>query len=218
MDSFPSYSRSERIADYCVHALGVAAGLIGAVVLIAIAVGQDDTLLVPAVVIYSVGLTAMLGFSALYNIAPSEPRKALFQRLDHAAIFVMIAGSYTPFALNALGGVWGYCLLTFVWLVALNGAILKYFAPHRLAKISTCLYLLLGWSGLAAIGPLVEALSFGAIVLLAVGGGLYSIGAAFHHWERLPFQNAIWHGFVLAAAACHYSAILGGVVLNGGIV
>jgi hemolysin III len=214
---YPSYSRGERIADNCIHALGVSVGLIGAVVLAVAATRQDNALLIPGVLLYGLGLIAMLGFSALYNITRPSPRKALFRRLDHAAIFVMIAGSYTPFALNGLGGAWGHGLLAFVWLVALAGAALKLFAPRRVRRFSTALYLLLGWSGLVALEPLFGALPMPALFLLATGGALYSLGVVFHHWQRLPYQNAIWHGLVLAAAGCHYGAILGGVVLAGGV-
>ena len=212
---YPSYSRGERIADNCIHALGVSAGLVGAVVLAVAATRQDNALLVPGVLLYGLGLIAMLGFSALYNITKPSPRKGLFRRLDHAAIFVMIAGSYTPFALNGLGGAWGHGLLAFVWVVALAGTALKLFVPRRVRRFSTALYLLLGWSGVVALEPLFGNLPVPAIVLLATGGALYSLGVVFHHWQRLPYQNAIWHGLVLAAAGCHYGAILGGVVLAG---
>ena len=91
---------------------------------------------------------------------------------------------------------------------------MKFWAPRRLQRVSTALYLLLSWSGLVALQSLVEVLSTPALILLMTGGGLYTLGVAFFHWERMPYQNAIWHGFVLAAAACHYGAILGGVVLG----
>ena len=216
MGPFPSYSRGERIADNCIHGIGVSAGLIGAVAIVAAAVRQENALLIPGAVAYGLGLIAMLGCSALYNITPPGRLKARFQRFDHAAIFVMIAGSYTPFTLNGMAGGWGLGLLAFVWLVALGGAAVKLFAPRRLRRISTAVYLLLGWCGLVALEPLFGSLPTAAMVLLASGGLLYSLGILFHHWQRLPYQNAVWHGFVLAAAGCHYGAILGGVVLAGG--
>ncbi len=215
MGPFPSYSRGERIADNCIHGIGVSAGLIGAVIIVVAAAQQDNALLIPGAVAYGLGLIAMLGCSALYNITPPGRRKALYQRLDHAAIFVMIAGSYTPFTLNGMAGGWGPGLLAFVWLVALGGAAVKLFAPRRLRRISTAVYLLLGWCGLVALKPLFGGLPTAAIALLVSGGVLYSLGSLFHHWQRLPYQNAIWHGLVLAAASCHYGAILGGVVLTG---
>ncbi len=217
MDDFPSYNRAEQIADNCIHVLGVTAGLVGAVILSVIATQQGNHLLTVTILVYGVGLIVMLGASALYNVTKPSPRKALFRRLDHAAIFVMIAGSYTPFALNGLGGMWGHRLMAFVWSVALIGAALKLWAPHLLRSgVSTTLYLLLGWCGIAAFEPLFGALPMSALIFLATGGTLYSFGAAFYHMQRLPFNNAIWHGFVLAAAMCHYGAILSGVVLNDG--
>lgn len=214
VEAFPSYSRGEKIADNCIHALGVSGGFVGGVVLVGVAANQGTALLVPGVLVYSLGLIAMLAFSALYNITNPSPLKALYRRFDHAAIFVMIAGSYTPFALITPGYPWGHGLLAFVWLIAITGAVLKLWAPHRLQRVSTALYLLLGWSGLVALQPLVEGLSTAALVLLATGGVIYTVGVAFHHWERLPYQNTIWHGLVIGAAACHYGAILRGVVLN----
>ena len=168
MSPFPSYSRGEVIADNCIHGVGVAAGLIAALVLIAMATGREGALLIVGVALYGAGFLAMLGCSALYNIVPPSPLKALFQRFDHAAIFIMIAGSYTPFTLNRIGGDWGLGLLAFVWSVALAGAAVTLFAPHRLRRISTLLYLLLGWSILAALDSLIAALSKPAIVLLVI--------------------------------------------------
>ena len=156
MNCFPSYSRGERVADTCVHVVGVGAGLIGTeVLLVAAAQQQDNFLLILGVLLYGFGLLAMLGVSALYNTTVPSSRKALFRRLDHATIFVMIAGSYTPFALNSLGDARSHGLLVFVWLAALTGTALKLRAPQRLRSgFSTALYLLLGWSGLLVFKPL----------------------------------------------------------------
>lgn len=179
METFPLYSRGERIADNCIHALGVSTGLIAAVVLVGVAANQDTALLIPSVLVYGLGLIAMLGFSALYNFTKPSPRKAPYWRFDHAAIFAMIAGSYTPFALITLDSPWGHGFLAFVWLVAIVGAAMKFWAPRRLQRVSTALYLLLGWSGLVALQSLVEVLSTPALILLVTGGGLYTLGVAF---------------------------------------
>jgi hemolysin III len=126
----------------------------------------------------------------------------------------MIAGTYTPFSLVVIGGSWGWGLLAFVWTAALAGMALKLLCPHRFERLSILVYLLMGWSILVAIEPLLAGISRTGLVLLVTGGVLYSIGVVFHMWNRLPFQNAIWHGFVLAAAACHYAAIMHEVVPN----
>ena len=150
----------------------------------------------------------MLGCSALYNLASDRPRKALWRRLDHAAIFVMIAGTYTPFAVVAIGGAWGTGLLVFVWTVAAAGVVLKLLDPGRFETLSIAAYLSLGWTIIVAIDHLIAAVSLRAFVLLAAAGFLYSAGVLFYRWHRLPYQRAIWHGFVLTAAACQYFAIL----------
>jgi hemolysin III len=168
--------------------------------------------LLAALSAYAAGLMAMLACSALYNLTAAGPLKRLFRRFDHAAIFAAIAGTYTPFALVAIGGAWGAGLLAFVWTVASAGIAVELLGLRRPNWLMTAAYLLLGWTILAALGPLSAAVSPAGLTLLATGGVLYSVGVAFHLWRSLPFQNAIWHGFVLAAAACHYAAVLREVV------
>jgi hemolysin III len=208
----PNYRRGERIADRCVHYAGLVAGPVGAVVLIVAAAERERALTIVSVAIYGVGLLGMLGASALYNLAEPSRRKEWFRRLDHAAIFLMIAGSYTPFTLVRMGGGWGHGIAIFVWLVAVTGIALKLLYPHRIERLSILLYLALGWAILVAIGPLFDAVPLPAIVMLGIGGLLYSIGVVFHLWHRLPYHNAIWHGFVLAATGCQWVAVLDGVV------
>ena len=210
---FSWYSRGERLADGSIHVVGVGVGLIAVAVLATTAAGQSNALLGPGIAAYCLGLLAMLIASALYNMAEPSPRKAFLRRLDQAAIFVMIAGSYTPFTLIALGDVWSFALLATIWLVALGGAALKLLAPRPRERFSTALYLLLGWSGLIVFEPLLGALPSSAFLLLLAGGTLYSLGLIFHRWKSLPYHKAVWHAFVLAAASCHYGAILFGIVL-----
>ncbi len=209
---FPVYSRAERRADAAVHVVGLALGLAGCVGLAAAALARPDAgpRLLAGLGPYAAGLLAMLACSALYNLAGDEPpaRKRLLRRLDHAAIFLMIAGTYTPFALVAIGGAWGAGLLASVWAVAAAGIAAELLGVRRSERLSVAAYLLLGWSVLPALGPLAAAVSPSGVALLAAGGVLYSVGAGFHLWRGLPFQNAVWHGFVLAAAACHYAAVL----------
>ena len=214
-DLHPQYSRPERIADAVVHGLGVVFGLAACVFLAIAVLPTHDALLWLAVGFYGTGLLAMLTCSALYNLCGPGRWKGVFRRLDHAAIFVMIAGTYTPFTLISIGGAWGYGLLAFVWTVALGGVALKLGWPLRFDRLSVAAYLLLGWSIVVALDPLLGAVSAAGVALLGLGGLLYSLGVVFHLWQRLPYQNAIWHAFVLAAAACHFSAVLGEVALAG---
>jgi hemolysin III len=201
-------SSSEWRVDAMVHVAGLICGLAACITLAIVALPVEDPTVLLSLAIYGAALLAMLGCSALYNIAADGRRKALWRRLDHAAIFVMIAGTYTPFAGIAIGGAWGTGLLVFVWTVAAAGVVLKLLDPGRFETLSIAAYLSLGWTILVAIDHLITAVSLRALVLLAAGGILYSAGVLFYRWHRLPYQRAIWHGFVLAAAACQYFAIL----------
>jgi hemolysin III len=158
--------------------------------------------------LYAAGLLAMLGCSALYNLAGEARRRALLRRLDHSAIFGMIAGTYTPVAGIGIGGVWGWGLLGAVWTGAAGGAALKLLAPARFERASILAYLALGWAGVVALDPLRAALPVRDLLLLAGGGALYSLGVLVHLATRLRYHNVLWHAFVVAAAACHYVVIL----------
>lgn len=205
---YSHYTPAERRADAVVHTLGLALGLAACVGLVA-ALPRANLPHVVGLGLYAVGLMSMLGCSALYNNLPSEsPRKALLYRFDHAAIFLMIAGTYTPIALLAIGGAWGAGMLAFVWMVAGGGMALEPFGLRRCEDPMIALYLLLGWTVLVGLNPLLATIPPSGLALLAAGSVLYSLGVVFHLWERLPYQNVIWHGFVLAAATCHYAAIL----------
>jgi hemolysin III len=201
-------SRSEWRADMVVHLVGVTLGVAACAVLGVAAWPKEDAATRLSLAVYGIGLLGMLGCSALYNIAGDGPRRARWRRLDHAAIFVMIAGTYTPFLAIAIGGGWGTGLLIFVWTSAAAGVMLKVLRPGWLEALSIAAYLLLGWTILVATDRLIAVISLRAFVLLAAGGILYTIGVLFYQWDRLPYQKAIWHGFVLAAATCHYFAVL----------
>jgi len=202
------YDRVELIADGAVHAIGVSLGLIGAVVIVVMAAQSGAATDIPSIVIYAVGLLAMLGFSAAYNMWPISPVKWVLRRFDHSAIYLMIAGTYTPFVGQLKDGVASAGLLLGVWLTAIVGVALKLLLPGRFDRMAIALYLILGWSCVVAYGPISAALPNASLWLLVAGGVLYSIGVIFHAWRKLRFHNAIWHGFVLAAACCHYSAVL----------
>jgi hemolysin III len=205
-------SRREFVADGIVHAIGVIAGMIGAIVLIVLAALHHTYIEVIAVSIYAAGMIAMFSLSALYNLARKSRYREIFQRLDHSGIFLMIAGTYTAFTTLMLKGDWAVYLTAIVWSVALFGIVIKLLWPKRLEGVTTGLYIALGWVGIIALEPILTSLGVAAIVLLGAGGALYCIGVIFHLWERLPYQNAIWHGFVLVAAGMHYGAVLTALV------
>jgi hemolysin III len=188
--------------------LGVVCGVAASAVLSAAALSRGDPRIVIGVGAYVAGLCAMLGCSFLYRAATEPRRRQFFRRLDHAAIFAMIAGSATPFAL-ARGGTRGAVVAAALWAVAGLGIAFKLRFPIGTVRRSALFYLVLGWGSLSAVGP---AVSGETVIQIAAGGAFYSAGVLFLLWRRLPYRLAIWHGFVLAGAACHYLAILNGVV------
>lgn len=203
-----NYDRTEILADGVVHAIGVGAGLIAAIVLVAVACYFASPTDIVAVSIYAAGLIAMLGFSATYNLFPISRWKWILRRIDHSAIYILIAATYTPFLAQMKLSPISIALMVGVWSVAAIGVVLKLFFPGRFDRLSIGLYLAMGWSGVVAYDAIVDTLPSMTLWLIAAGGLLYTAGVIFHVWERLRFQNAIWHGFVLLAASCHYVAVL----------
>ena len=206
-----NYDRSEIFADGIVHVLGVIIAIGGAAVLIVIAVHAGNITRLAAVSIYLAGFLAMFLLSAVYNLWPVSPVKWWLRRLDHSAIYLLIAATYTAFMLPMYGALPATTLAA-VWSAALAGITLKLFWPGRFDKMAIALCLTMGWSGVLTIGPVSAVLAPVTLFLIAVGGALYSVGVVFHLWNSLRFQNAIWHGFVLAAAACHYVAVVTSLV------
>jgi hemolysin III len=207
-----TYTRAEIIADGVVHAVGVLFGLAGAIALIILTFEASRGVQIAATLVYIAALLAALWLSAAYNMWPVSPVKWLLRRFDHAAIYLLIAGTYTPFLLH-MKGTTSLGLLIGVWTIAIVGIATKLFLPGRFDRLSVGLYLLLGWSGVIAYDTIFAALSGTTLALLAAGGALYTVGVIFHAWHSLRFQNAIWHAFVLAAALCHYFAVLNTMAL-----
>jgi len=201
------YDRAEIIADGVVHAIGVCLGLVGAVTIVVIAVWMERIEVTP-ILIYVIGFITMLALSAAYNMWPVSPAKWVLRRFDHSAIYLLIAGTYTPFLVQMKNVLASVGLGVGVWLSAVIGIALKLALPGRFDRLAVVLFLMLGWSGVIAYDSLASALPSASLSLLAIGGILYSVGALFHVWRGLRFQNAIWHGFVLLAASCHYAAVL----------
>ena len=208
---FPTYSVGERRADAFIHVLGVSASIAGALTLMVMAAGALPSAgSVASLAIYSAGMMAVFGFSAAYHLVTWPPAKAVLRRFDHAAIYLAIAATYTPFA-AVMGGAAGYGLLALVWSVAAFGVVMKLRFPKRLVRTSYVLYLAQGWAVVLALGPLAAAVSDRVLILLGIGGVLYTVGVVFHLWNGLRYHNAVWHGFVLVAAGCHYAAVMSAV-------
>lgn len=201
------YDRAEIIADGTVHAIGVCLGLIGAITIVVIAFNLQRIEVTP-ILIYVIGLVTMLALSAAYNMWPVSPAKWVLRRLDHSAIYLLIAGTYTPFLAQMKSVVASAGLGVGVWLSAAIGMALKLALPGRFDRLAVVLCLLLGWSGVIAYDAFASVLPSASVWLLAIGGILYSVGTLFHVWRDLRFHNAIWHCFVLLAASCHYWAVL----------
>ena len=206
--AFPSYTLRERVADGCIHIVGVTASLVALTALLIIGVKSQTMLWAISLSIYGLAMVATFSCSAGYHLIGRPKLKEVFRRLDHAAIFLMIAATYTPFILIKMQTPWGFGLLAVVWTMAAIGIAIKLVAPGFLDGLSTALYLVQGWAVIAAWEPLMSALPGVALTLLTIGGVLYTVGVVFHLWERLPYQNAIWHGFVLSAASCHFAAVI----------
>ena len=201
------YDRAEITADAVIHGVGLILGAVGVAVLIVFAARSPGNGDLPVAVVYAAGLLAMLGFSAAYNLWPASRIKWVLRRFDHSAIYLLIAATYTPFMAQVKNGPVASAMLAIVWTVAAIGMVMKLTLPGRFDRLSTVLYLLLGWSGVM-MRDVIAALPAATLWLLGAGGLLYTLGVIFHLWSSLRFQNAIWHAFVVFAAACHYSAVL----------
>lgn len=201
-----------KYADLIVHLSGLALALFGGGILLGLSVGFGDLGQTAAIGVYAGGLLLMLAFSTAYNFATGRWQQWL-RRLDHAGIFLMIAASYTPFTTQNLTGWWSIGMTTAVWTIAAVGAVCKLALPGLDRRAWVGLYLALGWIVLVALKPMIEGLSWPALLLLALGGVAYSTGVIFYLMKRLKFRRAIWHGHVIGGAALHYVAVLLGVVL-----
>ena len=201
------YSEIEERVNIISHGIGFIASIVGAVLLLIKSYHIDDPKHLLSYIIYSIGLITLFGASTLYHSTQNLRWRRRFNVFDHAAIFLMIAGSYTPFTLISLNGALGWSIFGIVWSVAFIGVVLKLFFTGRYKKLSTLMYILMGWMILFFISPLTAALPTPALVLLIVGGVLYSTGAVFFSLEKIKFNHAIFHFFVLAGSVTHFLSI-----------
>jgi len=204
------YSLRETLADASVHALGLAAGITAATLLVAHVVRTHEVTEIAATGIYAGFAVFALMASAAYHLLPWDQTRPMFHRIDHAAIYLKIAGTYTPLVV-LIGSAFAYVVLAAVWAVALLGAVAKLSFWRTDARGSLALYLAMGWASVLLIYPMWRTLPGTTLVLIVVGGGLYTLGTVFYAMPKLRFQNAIWHGFVLAASACFFGAVAVGL-------
>jgi hemolysin III len=203
-----AYSIAELVADAAVHIVGLVGAIAAGSILLVLALLHTAPEAFPALLVYVATLVVVLGVSLAYNLYPVSPTKHYLARLDQAAIFLFIAGTYTPF-LAVLGGTpTATVMMSLVWGASLVGVALKLIVPERFGRIAILLYLAIGWSGVLVFQSLGQALPASTLWLLLAGGVTYSAGIIFHLWEKLRFQNALWHVFVVAGASLHLWAVI----------
>jgi hemolysin III len=205
-----TYSVGEEVAHALTHGLGLVASVGGLVTLVAAAWLRGDTWHIVGCSIFGATLVLLYAASTLYHGARSPRVKRFFRRLDHAAIFLLIAGTYTPFTLVSLRGGWGWTLLVIVWGLAILGIVLEVAGHTR--RFSLALHLAMGWLGVIAAEPLVRSLHPDGLLLLALGGAAYTLGVVFYIWRRLPYNHAVWHLFVMVGSLCHFACVLDYVI------
>ena len=201
-------SVGEEIANAVSHGVGLLLAMIGALVLVAGAIQRGGVAEIAGASIF--GATMVLAYltSTLYHALPMNRAKRVFRTLDHGAIFLLIAGTYTPFTLGPLRGIWGWTLLGLVWTLALAGIVFKAVGGVRYPKFSTPLYIAMGWLVIVAMKPLRLNLPLSGFYWLLAGGIAYTVGVAFFAPKRLRYSHFVWHLFVLAGSACHFAAVL----------
>lgn len=208
----PGYTLGEEIAHAVTHGVGLLLSIAGLAVLVVRASVRGDAWHVIGCAVFGVTLVLLYAASTLYHSIRHERAKRVLRKLDWSAIFLLIAGSYTPFTLVSLRGGWGWTLLALVWGLAILGIVLQVAIPTRVRRISVAIYLAMGWLVVIAIEPLFRSLHPEGLMLLILGGLAYTLGLAFYGWRRLPYNHAVWHIFVLAGSACHFSCVLGYVI------
>jgi len=202
------YSLAEEIASSATHGLGVALSLTALIILTTLAARSGDPWRIVSFSIYGSTLIMMYLSSVLYHSFQDPGIKRVFRYLDHSSIYLLIAGTYTPFTMISLRGTWGWTLFGLIWGLAAFGLLMTVLRVGRSRVLASLVYIGMGWLVVVAIKPLLEAVPPGGIAWLVAGGLFYTLGVVFYVWKRLPFNHAIWHLFVLGGSVCHFFAIL----------
>jgi len=202
-----TYTAAEELAHSVTHGAGLLMAIAALVLMVVYAAQKGSAIHVVSCTVYGVTLVVLYASSTLYHALPPGRGKRVFGILDHAAIFLLIAGTYTPFALVTLSGSWGWSLFGVIWGLALGGIVLEAVSRGRVRRIQLLLYLLMGWGIVGVARPLLRELAPAGLVLLMAGGLAYTLGVIFFVWKR-PFHHAVWHVFVLAGSICHFFAVL----------
>jgi channel protein, hemolysin III family len=204
----PKHSLAEELANCLTHGFGLVLSIAGLVVLIVLASIHGTTIHIVCCCIYGLSLVTLYAASTLYHGCRRPERKHFYRTIDHAAIFVLIAGTYTPFTLINLWSNWGRLLFVSVWTIAILGMIFKVFFTGRFEIVSTGLYIVTGWLAIFAVKPILAEIPSGGIILILMGGFFYTMGVFFYASKRLRYSHAIWHVMVLTGSVCHYIAVM----------
>jgi len=213
--AFPRYSFGDELASSIIHGIGIVLSIAGLATLVAFAALHGNALEVVACAVFGTSLVLLYTASTLYHSIPAVAAKPVLRTFDHIAIYLLIAGTYTPFTLIAMPGRWGWTLFTAVWSLAVAGIILEMGWFKRYHKLAVLLYVGMGWIGMLAYEPLSAHLQVGGMWLLLGGGVAYTAGVPFYLWRRLPYHHALWHAFVLTGSVLHFLAVLLYVIPNG---
>lgn len=204
---------SEELANSLTHGLGLTLSIAGFLVLVVLAAMRGSAWRIVGCAVYGFTLICLYATSTLYHSTRSRRLKRILRVCDHSAIYLLIAGTYTPFLLVNLRGSWGWSLFAVIWSLAMAGILFKVWFVEHLAILSTAVYLMMGWLALLAIKPMLLTVPLSGLIWLVAGGVLYTVGVVFFAWNKIPYNHAIWHGFVLAGSTCHYFAVLCAVIL-----
>lgn len=202
----------EEVLNALTHGVGVVASAAGGATLVTLAALSGDVWRLASAVVYGLSLLLLYTASTLYHGVRHQLARARLQVLDHCAIFVLIAGTYTPFTLVGLRGPWGWSLFGVIWTLAAAGVVFKLFCTGRYPRLSTAIYVGMGWLAVVAVRPMLQALSLSTLSWIVAGGLAYTAGVFFFVSRRIPYAHAVWHLFVLAGSACHFVAVLSQVL------
>ncbi len=208
-----SHLSSEELANSLTHGVGLALSIAGFIVLVVLAAMRGSAWRIVSCAVYGTTLICLYTASTLYHGIPSRRLKRILKVCDHSAIYLLIAGTYTPFLLVNLRGSWGWSLFAVIWGLTMAGILFKVWFVGHFSVFSTAVYLLMGWLALVAVKPMLLRVPRSGLLWLLAGGVLCTVGVVFYAWKKVPYNHAIWHGFVLAGSTCHYFAVLCSVIL-----
>jgi len=202
------YTRPEELLHTGLHVLGIVASLVAIPWLVVVGADGDDPWRLAGALVFAATALLLFTTSSLYHAVREPQLKLRMRRLDHSAIYLLIAGTYTPFTLGLLPGAWGWSLFAVIWVLAVLGVVAKNTVGFRYPRLSTLMYVGMGWAAIVAVKPLADALTDWQLAWLLAGGVLYTLGVPFYVWKTRRYTHAVWHVFVLAGVACHFVAVL----------